>query len=219
MDNILDRFGIYDFFGLLLPGMFFIVVLIFIGVPQISGFTYPNSEAFLVTTFVLISYICGTIMQEIASFFDDKMIKMRKSARQKYLFDKEFTEIEQKELKLTVNQLLKKSVEYCPTYKEFESIFFICKEHVESKGNMKKADKLDSIFAMSRDFIVCNFLLAIIVFIIMCKFKAFSFYNWVLFASLLISIFLFWRRANRYAKMRVRSIFRRYMACQKANKI
>lgn len=215
MDNIFDKLGLYDFFGLLLPGMFFIVVLDLIDFPLINSFTYPDSEVFRDIGFILVSYICGTIMQEIASFIDDHTKKMRKNATKQFLSDEKFSELERIKIKGLVNGLSEE--------KDHDSIedrcrytYFICKEYLENKEKMKKADKLDAIYAMSRDFTVCNFLLSICILATNIINKTYTNpWNWLFLLLLVISIFIFYYRAKRYAKMRVRSIIRRYMICKK----
>lgn len=209
MDNILDKLGLYDFFGLLLPGMFFTGVLVIIDFPLIISFTYPDSEVFNNIGFILVSYICGTIIQEIASYIDEKVIKMRDSAIKEILSDEKLSKSERKKIKKLVKELSKEQDESERCY----DAFFKCKEYLEDNGKMKKADKLDAIFAMSRDFIVCNFILFFLVLLTITKYETYTVYYLLLF-SLIASIFIFSYRAERYAKMRVRSIFRRYMLCK-----
>lgn len=215
MDNILDKLGLYDFFGLLLPGMFFIVVLNLIDFPLINSFTYPDSEVFKDIGFILISYICGTIMQEIASFIDEHTKKIRKNATKQFLSDEKFSELERERIKKLVKDLSKEKSHYSIEDK-CRYTYLKCKEYLENKEKMKKADKLDAIYAMSRDFTVCNFLLSICVIVTSIINKTYTNpWNWLFLFILLVSIFIFYYRAKRYAKMRVRSIIRRYMICKK----
>lgn len=216
MDNIFEKLGLYDFFGLFLPGIFFIIVLILIDFPLINAFSYPDSEIFQAVAFVLISFICGSTMQEIGSFIDKKTVNIRISARQKYLEDKELSESEREKVKSLVNELLGKEADYTPNDKECEYVFFYCKEYLENEEKMYKANKLDAIYAMSRDFVVCNFLLSICIIATNIINKSYTNWgNWLFLIILAVSVVIFYYRAKRYAKMRVRSIFRRYMICKK----
>lgn len=217
MDNILDKFGIYDFFALLLPGMFFIVMLVFIDFPLINEFSYPDSETIQVVAFILISYICGSIIQEIGSIIDKNTTKIRISARQKYLNDKEFSESQREKVKSLVNELLGKETDYTPKDNEYEDVFFKCKEYLEDEEKIEKADKLDAIFAMSRDFIVCNIFLIICIPINMYIHRTDIARDIICLLLLIFLSFPYYQRAKRYASMRVRCIFRRYMICQKSN--
>lgn len=214
MDNILDRLGLYDFFGLLLPGMFFIVVLDLINFPLIKSFTYFESDVLNGIEFVLVGYICGTIIQEIASFLDENTKQIRLNAIREYIYDEKFSKLERKEIEKLVKKLSQKEENNQPTEDEYYNTFFKCKEYLEEKEKMKKANKLDAIFAMSRDFIICNFLLSILTLITIVENNLSTFYDWAFLFSLIISIFIFYNRAKRYAKMRVRIIFRKYLMCK-----
>lgn len=87
MDNMLDKFGLYDFFGLLIPGMTFWVLLFYMDSPMIQKEQLPSSQAFRIIVFILLSYIAGTLMQEMASWFDNncKIMKIRINTREKFL--------------------------------------------------------------------------------------------------------------------------------------
>ena len=76
---------------------------------------------------------------------------------------------------------------------------------------MKEADKLDAIFAMSRDFIVVNFCVFICACITPTNYIAlYSLHKIVILFSILSTI-IFYNRAKRYGKMRVRRILREYI--------
>lgn len=82
---------------------------------------------------------------------------------------------------------------------------------------MNKADRLDAIYCMSRDFIVCNLGISItIVFSLAYDIISNKWYKesvidipiiLALFFCFLSSV-VFWIKAKRYAKMRVRTILR-----------
>ncbi len=231
MDNILDKFGLYDFFGLLLPGMFFIIMLDLIGISNIMKVQYPESEAIKIVAFVLFSYIIGTFMQEVGSLIDDKFIHVRTSARRRYLqkkFNKSslwrrFTntsglgEKEAEKIKLIIKEkmevdidpLLKDRDKIKESEKVCEDFFFKCKANIENQGKMGKADKYDAIFAMSRDLIVCNIAIALCIGLFFDE--CFTLLHGVILGYTLLSSLILFRRAKRYAEMRVRTIFRQYM--------
>jgi len=219
MDNILDKFGLYDFFGLLIPGMFFLIMLFYMDFPLIKEEIYPSSQAFKILVFILVSYILGTLMQEIASFVDENYIKMRINAREKFLdSDKHFFEEDElKEVKKIANKLLKKDrTNNCFTTSECSKLFFQCKAYLENNDKMQKVDKLDAIFAMSRDFIVCNIailccLLITIVDVVIERAFSCSLSYIVIFIYTLASSIIFYRRAKRYSELRTKTIIRQYM--------
>lgn len=220
MDNILDRFGLYDFFGLLIPGMSFWVMLFYMDFPIIKSGSFPSSQTFRVIVFVLLSYIVGSLMQETASCFDNKCKKMRMriKARENFLNTNPlFKGEELEEVKKIANKLLDKE-KTNDNFSDDESykLFNICKSYLENNNKMEKADKLDAIFAMSRDFIICNICvlccLMITIFYVVIK-KSFSWplsYTVILIYTLASSI-IFYRRAKRYSEMRTKTIIRQYM--------
>ena len=87
MDDILERFEIHDFFGILLPGMTFLILLYFMDFPLLRDEIALLSQTFEIILFVLASYVSGTLIQEIASWVDDKLINLRKNARGRFFFD------------------------------------------------------------------------------------------------------------------------------------
>lgn len=113
MDNILDKFGLYDFFGLLIPGMTFWVMLFYMDCPIILEKQFPSSQTFRIFAFVLFSYIVGTLMQEMASWLDDncKIMKMRIKARENFLTTNLlFKDEEYEEIKKAANKILEKEL-------------------------------------------------------------------------------------------------------------
>lgn len=206
MDNIADKLGIYELVGVLFPGIFFITTLIFIDFPLINQGTYPDSETLRVVFFILLSYICGIILQEIASLIDTK-IGWRKSARRDYLKDNFFNKIEAQKIQEVINAYYNNQNLNADQYEDF---FFVCKTYLENKNKMAKADKLDSLYAMSRNLIVCS--LFIFIFTIPTIFiNKQCVICFVVFIFTILSIFLFYHRAKRYSKMRTRTILRQYI--------
>ena len=227
MDNILDRFGLYDFFGLLIPGMYFIFVMDLLEILQMFKFEYPTNEAIMVVMFVLFGYVIGTLMQEIGSLLDRKLMHMRKKAMTEYLnknvkmskidnffYDTEscFTELELETIKKLINveqrcnvdDLLKEEIsEKC------KNAFFDFKSYLEINGGMSKANKLDALFAMSRDLIVCNLVIGICTVIYWKEIQIFKPIHILWY--IIVSSFVLGERAQRYANMRVRAIIRRYI--------
>lgn len=219
MDNLLDRFGLYDFLGLLLPGMSFLIFLYYMNFPLIKDGRFPSSQTFMIIMFVLISYILGTLMQELASLLDKKCMKMKIRAREKFLDSKKpfFKNEELKEVIEVSNNILGKNKNNkCFTNSECSKVFSQCKAFLENNEKMEKANKLDALFAMSRDFIVCNiciFICQIITIIYEVRSKSFSwsFSCLAVIAYAILSSLIFFIRANRYSKLRTKYVIRQYI--------
>lgn len=220
MDNILDKFGLYDFFGLLIPGMTFWIMLFYMNCPIIQKEQFPSSQTLRIIAFVLLSYIVGTLMQEMASWLDGncKIMKMRIKARENFLtFDLLFKDEEYDEIKKVANKILGKA-QTNNSFSEGENykIFNICKSHLENNNKMDKADKLDAIFAMSRDYIICNIcILAGLIITVISKIIIEQFeWSWS-YVVILLYVFgssgIFYKRAKRYSELRTKTIIRQYM--------
>lgn len=218
MENIFEKIGLYDFFGLLLPGMSFVTLLHYMGFPLMNEINHPYSPTIKVIAFILLSYISGTLMQEIGSFLDDKVTKMRIKVRENFLDSNEsiFEGEELQEVKKFINEVLKKDkTKDCFTKGECNKVFFYCKAYLENNEKMEKANKLDAIFAMSRDFIISNlFSLSGVVITIIMNSKI-ECIHIVVILALIASEGIFLMRAKRYAKLRVRTIIRQYISLKK----
>ncbi len=220
MDNILDKFGLYDFFGLLIPGMFFWIMLFYMDFPIINEEFSSSSEAFKVIIFILLSYIVGSLIQEAASCFDKKCKKMnmRIKARENYLTTNPLFKGEEfDDVKKIANKLLDKENTNV-NFKKSESynVFNICKSYLENNNKIEKADKLNAIFAMSRDFIVCNVCIFGCLLITIIYRVVRGSFNWelsytVILIYVIISSIIFYMRAKRYIELRTKTIIRQYM--------
>ena len=62
MDNLFDKMGLYDFFGILIPGMFFLGAMIVIDLPILDVFYVPDSGTVFVILFIVFSYIFGRFL-------------------------------------------------------------------------------------------------------------------------------------------------------------
>lgn len=176
-----------------------------------------------VIIFVLLSYIAGTLIQEIASLLDRKFLKMRIKAREEFLDSKKtfFKDEELEEVMKISNKILKKNLNNKRfTNSECSKVFFQCKAFLENNEKMEKANKLDALFAMSRDFIVCNICILIcqiitIIYKICCKSFVWSFSCIIVIIYAILSLIIFSARANRYSKLRTKTIVRQYIDLKK----
>lgn len=214
MDNILDRIGLYDFFGVMIPGMWFGLMLYFIRFPLIDKCIFPSETTIKVVIFLLLSYVVGTLIQEISSW---KFKSLREIPKNTFLDTNSdiFKAEELNEVKKFANIKLGKNVgNHKFLEDDNEKLFFQAKIFLENSSKMEKANKLDAIFAMSRDFIVVNFGVIIGIVITYMTYKKFTDLQiWIGVYSILSS-FVFYARAKRYAKMRVRTIIRQYISVE-----
>lgn len=221
MENIFEKMGIYDLFGLLIPGMFFLGYLIAVDCPLLGFFNAPQAGAIQGILFIVFSYILGSLMQEIASSVEKKMGWGRERAYENYLSDPKLNEEEMKDIKKEVYILNgkrdEKEKEEDLTPVECRNAFFICKAQLENQGKMDKADRYDGIYCMSRNLLVCN--LMILFALIVCGLLRGSFQCRQTVTVLIYCAFsspLFAYKAKRYSKMRIRTILRQYMNLKKS---
>lgn len=221
MENIFEKMGIYDLFGLLIPGMFFLGYLIAVDCPLLGFFNAPQAGAIQGILFIVFSYILGSLMQEIASSVEKKTGLGRERAYENYLSDLKLNEEEMKDIKKEVCILNgkrdEKEKEEDLTPVECRNAFFICKAQLENQGKMDKADQYDGIYCMSRNLLVCN--LMILFSLIVCGLLSGSFQCSQTVVVLIYCAFsspLFAYKAKRYSEMRIRTILRQYMNLKKS---
>lgn len=225
MDNIFEKIGLYDFFGLLIPGMSFCISIFYIDFLIIKEGILLFSQTFRIIVFILMSYIIGTLMQEIASYCDNKckLFNFRKKSRETFLNGNLLFEGEElKEVKKFANILLNKEKNNSSfSNDECSRLFFLCKSYLENHNKMAKADKLDAIFAMSRDFIACNvcvfgcLLGKIIIYTIFSIPLEWCFSYIAIVIYIILSSIIFYRRAKRYSELRTKTIIRQCMDLMK----
>ena len=233
MDNLFDKMGLYDFFGILIPGMFFLGAMIVIDLPILDVFYVPDSGTVFVILFVVFSYILGSLIQEVGSLADKKRKLWRYSASKKFLSDSEFGKKEIKDIEDLVYKTVGKQKDgpqkEILNEEDCRVTFFECKAKLENQGKMDKADRLDAIYCMSRDFIVCNLGILIVMVLssawdnIVNKLYKVDVIDTTYDVGLIIlvlfycfvSSYVFGIKASRYAKIRVRTILRQNISLVK----
>lgn len=228
METIFDKLGIYDFFANIVPGMFLLAIVFYIGVPLPACANVQSLPvSLMVILYVLCSFVLDILIQEIGSAIDDHTFKVRKQARRWYLSDKNFTKSERKEIEIIVKKMSDKKIKYkskkkiCNNFSKsqseqrqqvLESVFYKCKAHLENLNAIGKSDRLNAMFAMSRDMLICNISAICYLLIDVLKLKmANSFQLTTVTLYVIISTVVFIVRAKRFAAMRVRTIFRQYI--------
>lgn len=177
--SVSEQLGLYDFFNVLLSG-----VTVLCGCCAISrtfsSYIWTNESVPKGIAIILIIYILGLLLQQVASYADDKILKIYRETNHKVLagnVDKNYKcETNGKVFKnpLTLEQY-RKSAEiflkkYYPEIKPdlFEDwfvnghVFTMCQYFVAVYGKERKVEKLRALYAMSRNFAVCFPLLAVL---------------------------------------------------------
>ena len=211
MDSALEKVGLYDFFGVFLTGMLVVAIALFLELPLTLLFVNTENSIIDLILFILECYFIGVVLQEISSVIDAKFFKFQKNARSSFLDENNKiirNESELQSFRLVANKILGiNEADHNYTTSENEYVFFYCKSFLEIEG--KDDERINSLYGMSRSLIVA---------ITLCL-LGYLFNNgptpsaetYPIVFALLILIFLFFRRAKRFSKYRVRKILRLYL--------
>lgn len=172
-----EQLGIYDFFNVILSGAIFICGLCIIN-QNINSFVWSNISLQKGLGLILLIYILGMILQEAGSVVDRNIFKIYKGMNQSILMGRIYGEYEEK----TTNEIIenpivleryRRSADKLLTEfaldkdeKRFDNkyangyVFSVCQYYVSVYGKDKKVEKLRALFAMSKTFMSCFFLLS-----------------------------------------------------------
>lgn len=203
-DKVLDKLGIYDLIGVLLPGVIACAVSVIVD-EALLGFglnRYINADDLLI--FLLLGYLTGVILQEIGSLamkFIDRGQRMLHKALKP--LDDSRVHISSEEWELIESSVAMKLCKEKPISKNL--LYNHCKN---AGGNSMLADKDQSIAAMSRSMAVYFSLLSLLLMGGALVTKEFRIMVFVCVFSLLS--LLLWKRSERFYIMRYIRIVRAY---------
>ncbi|OKZ75554.1 MAG: hypothetical protein BHV87_05735 [Clostridiales bacterium 36_14] len=221
MNSALDKVGVYDFFGVLLSGMIVIVVSCCLDLPLINLIANVENDIVNAILFLVGSFFLGLVLQEISSVLDKKVFKFRENARCKFLNDENKiigNELELKSFRELANKILNKSNDdqvYNETENEY--VFYLCKTFLETHEKCDKANKINSLYAMSRSLIISMPLCLSAYYRYNIKLFSFSRQDLVVTFIMAMLTVIFYKRAKRFAAYRVRVILRQYKILNEKN--
>lgn len=203
-DKVLDKLGMYDLIGVLLPGVTACAVSLVVDEAFFrAGLSrYLNADDLF--TFLLIGYLIGVILQELGSLamkFLDKGERMLHKALEP--LDNTKTHISREEWNMIESSVAVKLCKEKPISKSL--LYNHCKN---AGGNTTQADKDQSVAAMSRSLAVYFALLAAM--LTGYYFLAKEFYIIALACVSLSLMLLLWKRSERFYIMRYIRIVRTY---------
>lgn len=219
MGNALDRFSLYDFFGVLLSGALVVTICIYLDIPFVSTLMSNEIETVNIVQYVLGCYFVGLLFQGAGSLVDNPppLVKkffpcLRENAKSCFLEQnnkviKNWREL--KEFRKLANQILNKE----ENNKSFDKadanyVFHYCKSYLEVMGKNDKEERINSIYALSRNLII-SLSLCLIVYILNTVFYNAKFDFCAVGLILLLITFSF-VRADNYSRYRVRVVLRHY---------
>lgn len=212
MENAIEKLGLYDFFGVYIPGAIITVLGIYFKLPILNPKEYIDIDAVVIAIFILEGYVIGIVLQELSSLFD-KIFKIRYKARKTFLNNNIIitNSDELKEIKVIANEILGKSVgNNIFTENNCEYVFLKCKTMLELKKMAGKAERINSLFAMSRGLTVSSMLTGFILVYRMICIPSLNYIKY--FICICIITFFLYKRTKMYSKYYIRVVFRHYIS-------
>ena len=218
MDSALNKVGIYGIFAVLLTGIIVLLTWIILGLPIPAAFS-GFDEGMTVLLFVVGSYFIGIVLQEIGDYVDRKYFEFQDKVKRNFMNSDVFSNpLELNDLTTIANQILMKEAGNTAfTESEQLYVFFHCKDYLEVRDKDGKAESLSAAGDMSRSMMIA-FFTYIILYSLFFLWNAFvsgcSILDFFVCAMKLFIlgclIHVFHRRAEKYAFLRIRAIFRHY---------
>lgn len=204
VDKVLDKLGIYDLIGVLLPGVIASAISLIIdeALLQFGMNQYLNTDNLLV--FLIISYFVGVVLQELGSILmkccygGEKLLKKALNP-----LDNSRERIPKQEWELIISYVKEKmALEEQPS---LSLVYNYCKN---SGGNSTLADKDHSVAAMSRSMAVYFALLSLFFLGILCIEKEVCVACYL--CGAVTMMILMWKRSVRFYIIRYIRIMRAY---------
>lgn len=224
VDKVLDKLGLYDIVAVLLSGMVITTLsyLLLTAVYAINIEALNNGfDSGVVFIFLILSYFIGLVFQELGALFQftiynlihNKSLAMYKTRKhwekEKDNGQKSYQYITKAEFELLKKKLKNADIDD----KEWNdnTIFYYCKKYNE-KDNANLLEKLKSLGAMSRSFVIYFFIVFVCSLVYYISQQPYQI-NLKLFVPIIaFALFLiFYFRFTRFVVMRNTAIFRNYL--------
>lgn len=212
MDKVLDRIGIYDFFGVIFPGIIAASVG-FYYYPQSYDFLYnfTKTDSMRYFFFFVYSYILGQILHEVGFYYEKKWMFRKGEPQDVFLLNEnKILSSKEKELyqeKFTGNIVLNVENFDCSTCRV---IYNYCKEQIKMKKIANSFEKIESLYGMTRCLYTLFFINSILNLVVYGRMEP-TIRFWIHeFISIIVWL-LFYYRAKRYAQQRVKVVMRTYL--------
>lgn len=173
MEQVFERFSLYDFFNLLFSGGMLILGLQILGFPVIShiehGIGLPDNEVVYLLFMLLVCYVTGFILQGMGSWFDWHVFRSQTRMVNALLSDS--GSIVHNKAKLRVYQskareiLRRKKIafrEQVFSGEQSEYIFAYCSYVIQMSGRCAKAEKMRALKGLAMQWSVCFAMLAVL---------------------------------------------------------
>lgn len=220
MEKFLEKFGLYDVFSMLIPGIFFMSLSLYLFPFLMTGNIESYSGISKTFLFFVLSYFSGVVFHELWRIWNGIIgkISKKKDIREKYAMEE--AKKVRNELDVQLAQSVKASVLQAAKLdgkgtenSQNKFVFNYCMNVLEMEGMAGKEEKMQVISEMSASLFLSSLFLEFAYIISLCMGKVTADIKNILI--LLICIVVFYVRKNRYARYRVDNLLRTYYILMK----
>lgn len=233
MDNVSEKLGLYDFFNVISVGAIFILHIVFLFPSTLSTYDeWIEDGVIKFAGLFVLSYLLGLLFQELGSILDENKFSNQKFLKEELM--KNFLtrdDIIDNSVKLEVyreyaKDILKtKEIEFSEDFTPEQSgyVYSYIEYFIEHKGRNKKFEKMRALYGMSKSLLCCMpFVIFACLFgvilteeiahnVCIGKMVGVSVYA-------LISMIIYYLRAKRCMKYRIRMMMGVYESCLELEK-
>ena len=225
MDNVSEKLGLYDFFNVISVGAIFILNIVFLFPDVLSTYDMWLSDGSIkfAGIFVL-SYLFGVFFQEIGANLENmKFFNIKRKFTNAFLINEEIIDnyVKLEQYRKYAKDIFKKkgilfSDNFTPEQNEY--IYSYIEYYIEHKGKNKKFEKMRALYGMSKS-LICYVLFILVICLVACIPVIRSTLNTnivgIVFTLIYspIAIILYYCRAKRCMKYRIRMMMGIYEAC------
>lgn len=232
MDNLLDKLGVYDFWGTFVPGFIGTSVFYFIRTYLVSKEIYNNNFKINIIIYIVFSYLLGIILHEVGHFVQNKIVygklisafwKQSKITGEPFdiFLDDNCNTLTLSEKSLCLSyfqQWQNENKIIIPKTTESYRLFFnYCDYYISQKGLGSKPGKMQSLYGMSRSLFVFFGLLSTLIFPYSLYCQSTKRIDYLIISSVLITI-VFYFRMKRFNEVRLKSVMRTYIVAKDSEK-
>lgn len=225
MDKLFDKLGLYDFWGMFVPG--FIGIIVYYTIMKYLKNEEINLQAldFNIIICIVYSYLLGIFLYEIGHFLQDHVIYRKRKTITKIFgnsygepmdsfldYTSKYLSFEEKQLytKLYNKWIIENNINVQNNHRSAKIFFNFCDYYIEQKGKDSKAAKMQSLYGMSR---------SLFVFFALVSFLLYP-YSLILNSNRsIIGLFilcigcsiLFYMRMKRFNTIRLKVVMRTYL--------
>jgi len=209
MDVIFDKLGLFDFFGIMGPGIMttsYYAVCYSIVTGNYHYFI-KSTSVFKVLIFLIISYLCGIILHEIGKLIFDNL--------KTFDAEKKKEEISNKTINQVSNNIEKEYINIIKKIKNFvcnNDFNYILGKLKYTAKSTRKIEAYHSIYGQARGMLVSFFInISFVVFLLVLNNDSMSYRNKLYVACIIvfdcIMIKIFYLRTYRYFLVWIRNVY------------